>query len=264
METVKQYISQYNEILSILGLLIGILGIVLAFVFYKKSLRIRNSYYQKKSFNLISTSLSQLPHLEVKYKNNSVSDLTVTKIAIWNSGNETIDRKELVELDPLRIVPEEGVVIYDCEVIDVIEETNNFKVISENNYFKLEFDYFDPKQGCSLKIFHSGKGSSDVSVRGKFKGQGEISENDNVGGNTIEYRMQYSKMPTFIKEQFIIVAKFGWLIYLFATIGSLVFSFYEGNFWILLVTVFCAFATYVMFPKGQVPKQLQKIFSDDK
>ena len=102
---IKQVLFQYNELISFMSLVIGFLGLAFAYYFFKKSQRVRKSYYHKKSFNLIDESLSELPNLEFSYKSKNVNNLTVTKIAIWNSGNETIDKNHLIESDPVRIVP---------------------------------------------------------------------------------------------------------------------------------------------------------------
>jgi hypothetical protein len=264
IERIKELISSNNELLTLGGLIIGLIGIILAIYFFVKSKKLKKKNYQLKSFNLIHESVSDLPDLEVKYKGNEVNNLTITKIAIWNSGNQTINSQDLVDLDPLRIYGSEGIEVFDIEIIDVVESSNDYQLIRENDYWKLVFDYVDPEQGCGIVIYHSGKESSDILISGKLKGQGTIEQNDNVGGNIIEYRMQYSKAPSILKESFILTAKIGWFLYLIASIATLIVSLYKEIYWLLLVTAFCVFATYIMFPKGRIPKKLQIIFSNER
>lgn len=264
IEHIKELIASNNELLTLGGLIIGLSGIILAIYFFVKSKKIKKKYYQLKSFNLIHESVSDLPDLEVKYKGNVVNNLTITKIAIWNSGNQTINKQDIVDLDPLRIYGRDGIEIFDIEIIDVVESSNDYKLTKKEDSWNLNFDYVDPNHGCGLVIYHSGKESNDILISGKLKGQGSIELNDNVGGNTLEYSIQYSKAPIILKESFIISAKIGWFLYLIASIATLITAFYKENYWLLFVTAFCGFATYIMFPKGKVPKKLQSIFSNER
>lgn len=264
IEHIKNLVSSNNEFLTLGALIVGLIGVILAIYFFVKSKKIKKKNYQLNSFNLIHESVSDLPDLEVKYKGNEVNNLTITKIVIWNSGNQTVNKQDIVDLDPIRIYGSEGVEIFDIEIIHVVESSNDYKLTPKGDYWKLDFDYVDPDQGCVLVIYHSGKKSNDILISGKLKGQGPIEQNDNVGANALEYRMQYSKAPLLIRETFIIAAKIGWLLYLVASVATLVVSFYKENYWLLLVTAFCVFATYIMYPKGRIPKKLQSIFSNER
>ena len=44
-----------------------------------------------------------MPDLELKYKNEQIQELVITKYAIWNSGNEVLQRSDIVEIKPLQV-----------------------------------------------------------------------------------------------------------------------------------------------------------------
>ena len=175
-DKLKIFVLENNEILTIGGLIIGVIGIILAIYFYSRSKRIKKSTYQIRSFNLINESLSKLPDLKVIYKESIIKNLTVTKIALWNSGNETINENDLVKLDPLRISPSEGTEIYNIEIVDIVENSNCFNLIQNNNDWNILFDYLDTNEGCVINVYHSGSGSGRYQCFRQNKRTGENRE----------------------------------------------------------------------------------------
>jgi len=264
MEALKKLISENIEYFTLGGIIITLLGVLLAFYFYSKSKRVRKSVYHKVSFNLINGSISKLKGLEVNYKGNHVNNLTITKVAIWNAGNQTINNTDIVALDPLRVEASEANEIYNIEIIDVVEKANNFSLIQDGDKFNINFDYCDTKEGCLIRIYHSGKNSDNIRILGKIKGQGDISIGDQLRSNIYLSQMLNSKVPFFIKEMFLIVVKIGWLIYLSGAIISLYYVFHDKNYWLTLLTFICIGAVYIIYPRRMVPRKLSKIFSDDK
>lgn len=262
-EKLKIFVLENSELFTIGGIIIGITGIILAIYFYTRSRRIKKLTYQVRSFNLVNESISKLPELDVRYKDCEIKNLTITKIAFWNSGNETITDRDLVNLDPLRISPSLGTEIFNIEIAGIVESSNNFNLIQNSNDWNIVFDYIDVDEGCVINVYHSGNESKDINVLGKIKGQGKIEINVGSRATLINDRIRYSNAPILIKETFILTEKIGWLVYLIAAIGTLIYSFQINNYWILLISLFCAFSTFVMFPKGQLPRKLQNIFNND-
>jgi len=165
-----------NTVLSIAGLIIGITGIFLAIFFYFRSRRSKKPFYSLRSFNLISERLQKYQDIKILFRNEPVNNLTMTKVALWNGGNDTINYQDLAQSDLLRISPKEGILIYDVELIFQSNPTCQFKTNIINNELIIYFDYFDQNQGCVVQVTHSGKRSSDLQVYGTVKGTGRIKE----------------------------------------------------------------------------------------
>lgn len=269
MIDIKEFVKNNSEYLTIIGLILGIFGVVLAFIFYFKSKSKKKLIYHIRSFNLINEEISELNELEVIYKEKKIKNLTISKVALWNSGNITIDKTDIVSLDKLKITTADEVEVFEAEVISQVDPTNNFTLNKGDNEIELNFDYIDPNQGCAIKLYHTGKNSSDISLTGKIKGAGAV-ENAVISTNTrMESRFRNLQNKPYTPQavlgsMFLITFKVGWILYLITALGTGVFSFYMEDYRLLLVTTFCLFGMVVLFPKRSLPKELDKIFSDEK
>ncbi|WDO14531.1 hypothetical protein MH928_07495 [Flavobacterium sp. WW92] len=261
---IKEVINQNEEYLNLFAFIIGLAGFILAFVFYFKAKNIKKVNYFIHSFNLINEDISSLEGLEVIYKGKKFKNLTISKIAIWNSGNITIDKSDIVELDKLKISSVENVEIFDVEILSQVESTNNFIIDKNENFIEIVFDYIDPNQGCSIKIYHTGEGSSDILIDGKIKGAGQIKVLDDISFimNLAVHKSTNNSLLS-ISMMFIIF-KIGWILYLVMTIVSLFYVFYKENYWLLFATAFCILGIFVLFPRNKLPEILKTIYSDEK
>lgn len=156
---------------TIINYTVGILGLILAYYFYKKSIRVKEPVYSIRSNNLISGSVSTLENLNISYKDYSVSNLTVSKMLFYNRGAETITRKDLETIHPLSI-SSETCKILDSTVLQVNNPSNVLKASydEDNKNVYVEFDYLDQNQGTVIQIIHTGLSSEDLKVHGDIIG----------------------------------------------------------------------------------------------
>jgi hypothetical protein len=132
-----------------------------------------------KSVNVISEQ-DLLQDLSVHFKGEEVKNLTVSKLAIWNSGKITIEQPDVPNTDPILISikssPETNNRIYQVEILKVNEPSNaiSIETIDEGKVYKVSFDYLDFNQGALFKVIHSGKSSDDIKISGIVKGFGKI------------------------------------------------------------------------------------------
>ncbi len=113
------YLNEFTRdtILSLFGLIFGVIGIILAIIFFFKSKKNKKPYYLVKSYNIISENIgNKIKDIDIYFKGQKVEDLTISKIAIWNSGNETINRDDIPETTRFAIRTKGGIEIYDIEV----------------------------------------------------------------------------------------------------------------------------------------------------
>jgi len=165
-----------NQWLNLIFLILAIVSIIVSFYLFYKSKKKKKPQYSKRSINVISDSLHNVANVEVTYLGNKISNLTVTKIAFWNAGNDTLNFSDLASTNKLRIESVGDVTIFNSEVIYQTSPTNNITTDIKSNKINIEFDYFDKNQGGIIKIIHSGKKSSDIVIYGTFKSYGEIKE----------------------------------------------------------------------------------------
>ena len=136
-----------------------------------KSKRKKELSCYKNSYTIVKGGKSLLPDLELKYKNEPIQELVITKYAIWNSGNEVLQREDIVEIKPLQVSCNgEDTRILDVKILQESDETNQFVVVDmDKQHARINFDYVAPKDGIVIQIMHTGE-SQDVMVECKIKG----------------------------------------------------------------------------------------------
>lgn len=175
METVWQFLQSLNPFLTLGSLVIAVISLVLVVIFYIRGQKTKKPTFFIRSSNLIADFSSKLAKLQILYNNKGIESLTVSKIAFWNDGAQTIDGGDVAEAEPLRIVLKEGYEILDVSVISTKNEANRFDVaqLEEGNSVKISFDYLDKHEGGVIQLIHTGRGSSDIEILGIVKGFGK-------------------------------------------------------------------------------------------
>jgi len=163
-----------NHWLQLIFLSLALLSIIVSIYLYLKSRKRKKPVFDKRSINVISDTIRNLGDIDVKYKGDEIDNLTVTKVAFWNNGNETINENDQAPTDKLRISLGEDFIVLESEILFQSSKSNNFQVTNSTNYISISFDYLDPKQGCIIKLIHTGRSSSDVSLLGTFKGSDKL------------------------------------------------------------------------------------------
>ncbi len=176
METVWQLLQQIstNPFWGLGGFLVGIIAIIIAVIFFLRSQKARKPTFFIKSYNLLSDFSSKLDKLQILYGNTGIKNLTVSRIAFWNDGAETIEASNIVEADPLRIEGGGDCDILDAYIIQENNKANKFKVeLANSKLVKILFDYLDKGEGGVIQLIHTGKGSSEIELKGLVKGAGK-------------------------------------------------------------------------------------------
>ena len=123
---------------------------------------------------VVKAGKSVIPKLSLSYEGQAIDDLTVTKYVIWNSGNEVLNRSDIVRVCPLQIVSDGNAQILDAQIIVQSDVTNAFKILEKKDKcVKLEFDYANVGDGIILQILHTGD-IADINVECKIKGGNKL------------------------------------------------------------------------------------------
>ena len=142
---------------------------------WNKSKRKKELSCYKNSYTIVKGGKSLLPDLELKYKNEQIQELVITKYAIWNSGNEVLQGSDVVELKPLQVSCNgEKTRILDVKILQESDDTNQFVIADvDKEHARIEFDYADPKDGIVIQIMHTGE-AQDIIVESKIKGRKNV------------------------------------------------------------------------------------------
>ena len=144
--------------------LITFLGFYLCFYRIDKK---RFSYYKKKYkvLDLSSHYLSNISSLYLTCNEEKITNvsITITRIALWNSGTEDITEEKIVKERPLILGVKEGssARILDCSVYYRTDEYNMLKPQKlsgrdGDNKYKLSFEYIEKRGGVILEVIHTG------------------------------------------------------------------------------------------------------------
>ncbi|WP_417361266.1 hypothetical protein [Gallaecimonas pentaromativorans] len=144
-------------------------------IFYFISKKEKKPLYNIKHFDLVRGKLKTLDSVRISYRGEDIDDLTLTRVAFWNKGRDTIEQRDIAQSDPLRITVPEGKKILEVNIDYVHNPVNDIKCsISKDRLSALlTFDYLHTLEGCVLTVFHTAIGSQ-VEINGTIKGAGKI------------------------------------------------------------------------------------------
>ena len=153
------------------GTFIGILGIWLGYIFYKRGRQVSRLSHLIGDAPIIGLAPTRYSDgLEVLFDGRRVSRVTSTSFGVWNSGTTTIYGRDIVEKDELRLE-----LSGDGEMLRVTVESETRSVngamvsLSGANRATLGFDYLDPGDGFRVQALHSGAPKS-LAVMGTIRG----------------------------------------------------------------------------------------------
>jgi hypothetical protein len=156
--------------LNVVFFIISIISIVLAVIFYYKSLREKKPVFAKQTINLIKSNLTSFSKLQINYDGRKVDKLTLTKLSLWNSGKATIYKNDITTVDPLLIKTNGQNIIYDFEIASS-NPANEIVITKIDDYtLSVSFTFLDFHNGVLLNIYHNGTKSDDVSIQGTLIG----------------------------------------------------------------------------------------------
>jgi len=142
------------------GIAIGIVGVALTIFIYYRTRELKRFSYMVRTISLIDEQLLTLPKMKAYYGRARLKKLNISKIIIWNSGNDLIRTSDISSIDPLKLIMNENSIVLDVRIVQQSDKANNFKIDKRiprnNNTLDLTFDYAAMNQGCIIYVLHSG------------------------------------------------------------------------------------------------------------
>lgn len=164
-------------------------SIFLAIYFGIKGNKYKRITYSKKTNKIVSLKNVGVESLRLFFNEKEIEDVSITRIAIWNSGNERIDSTDIVIKKPLKVRLKEGQRntshILDCSIDYITDEsifgnTDPAQIELINSTYTILFDYMAPSDGLILQVVHTGE-ADDIDVNCQIKGGKSFDEVDNYG-----------------------------------------------------------------------------------
>jgi hypothetical protein len=168
-----------NPWIILLGIflsLLGVIGLPLSVFLYFKSKRERLPRWSVRSNNIIKGHKDKYPAVSVRFQGfgDEISNLTVSKVILWNHGKETIRKADVIK-PGITLRLKEGLTILDVSVVQVRTAENKFAVTrsQDRSSATIAFDYIDHGEGVMFQVFHTGTSDHDLTITGKVMGAGE-------------------------------------------------------------------------------------------
>ena len=249
--------SREDLITTLIG---AIIGIVISWIFYRLQKRRKELSWSIENINLIRGYSSLFDNkLEIRYAGNEIENLTISRITLWNSGNETIDKQDVAI--PLFMAPAEDLTVLDVEILKASTIGNRFEVkrLTGSDALVVSFDYVDPNQGAVIQIIHTGTTVLPFQVYGEVKGVKEIgfkwkgADRERLMHIVLLIFAIFSSIPAFLD------------IYQRFFVGNL--SPYAPPIWLSIATSFLVIALVIfeiqIFRKtARIPKDLSVLGKD--
>jgi hypothetical protein len=165
-----------NPLFPVVSLLVTILSLVLAIVFFRRSRREKRPRYLLKQRTIIQNRQPLLPGLSVSFAGHEQPEITVAQITFWNAGADTIRREDIAQAKPLVIGVPAGVDVLAATVLRATEPANTFVVGTprrspdRTTTIPFTFDYLDRDDGAVVQLVHNGADAARLSLDGVVKG----------------------------------------------------------------------------------------------
>lgn len=213
-----------DRILALVGVILGILGIVFSYYFYRRSIRAKEPVYSIKSNNLISDSRFTLEKLNITYGSGKqkIQNLTVSKVLFYNRGAETINRADIETKNRVSISPRNSEIL-DVSLLQANNDSNNSGLLwhESGEFLYIDFDYLDKNQGAVIQVIHTGLSSDDLQVIGDIKGTRELTKIPSSRFQLQHFwreHLSFSKRLYIVELFFLAILMFFWLLLAFIAI----------------------------------------------
>src|ERR1700675_5058659 len=154
---------------------VGIIGIATAILIYLFTRRYKRMWYAVRSFTLVERDRSTVPGLEVLFDKKAVEALTISKIAVWNSGSDPLRKEDFPQAEPICINVGKKLEILEASIIQTSSRTCGCAIVRKaRNCFEIGFEFLDPNDGLVVQIAHTGTSSQEVNVTGHIVGGGKV------------------------------------------------------------------------------------------
>lgn len=151
--------------------LISVFGILFSIFTWIANKEKKKISYYIDSYKIVRAGKNVIPEFEILYSGQPICDLTVSRFAIWNSGNRVLNSSDIVDTKPISIMSDDsGPDILAASVIKCSEESDAFIVTKKSNHCaEIKFDYVDKQDGVVIQILHTGS-VNNITVSGLIKG----------------------------------------------------------------------------------------------
>lgn len=184
-----------NPWIAMLSLLLAFAGIIIAVVIYIKSKKTKSVFYAIRNYNLIRDFVSKIPLLKISWDEEKIENVSISKVALWNSGSDVVENRDIASLDPLTISVLSPFKILDKNIIYSKNSKNKLELIlnEEGTKIEVKFEFIDRQEGVIIQVIHTGKRKEDLHITGTIKGGCKLARRNIPRTRYVSLSLPFSK-----------------------------------------------------------------------
>lgn len=152
---------------------VGILGVLLAVVFYLRGKRRVQVSYHIEHTQLLGGSRSALPEqVKITYDENLIANLRKANLIVWNSGTEAIRIADIVgdAFATIRFPAYPRARLLKASIVKSAPPTSGVSIISDpEDEISIHLVFLEPKQGFNVELLYDGD-QTDPVIKGTVIG----------------------------------------------------------------------------------------------
>lgn len=167
------------DIFNYIGTITGVVGVILAIIFYYKGKKIKKLTCYKTTVTILDTEcLSEYPKLKILYDNKDIQSLNSTQITVLNNGYDIIEKNDFMPMGMFKIETSGKFLFEDITEIKIYNSNKNNRVVLtsiDESHLQVNFDCLRLNDAFRITIQHTG----EIFITGMLKsGTFELSEDD--------------------------------------------------------------------------------------
>ena len=155
------------------GITSTVVSLAIGYALYLKGKREKLPSWYHITTVFMRNSTGMIPGLKIHFAGHGddILDFAVSRLVLWNRGQETIRKEDFPASEPLRIETKAGVTILSAKLIHQTVAANGFKCsVKDKAVVPITFEYLDFNQCAVLEICHTGTESKSLALFGIVKG----------------------------------------------------------------------------------------------
>lgn len=179
MDILIKWITQNAAVTTWITLisLFGVLITIVALILQVKEKKRKAIYYTINSTVLVGNEVSKIEEIKVLFQDKKVDTVIISKIKLWNGGNEILEMCDFYPENGLKIAVPKTKKILTAKVSEETDDTCKVRVqknMQDENELLIDFYCLEPRQGATIIVYHTNINEKETNLIGKIKG-GKIS-----------------------------------------------------------------------------------------
>lgn len=146
-----------------------LLGNIFAYWLYRRGINRKQIWWDVHCTNLTHPYFQKLKNINIQYDKDTIYDISVLRLMIWNSGSDVIRQEDIAKNHPINFIADEETRFLDAKLIASNNDSIVINLHKEENEVAIDFEYLEANQGLVVEILYTGS-LDNLGVSGAVKG----------------------------------------------------------------------------------------------